>query len=123
MPRLSELARLEWLLSPDLARWCRRGFVAGSLAGSAALVLLLWSPWRASGAANIDGEGQAILAVALGFPLSLLAASLPEGVSWLMGPMLLLSAAATWGVLGAVAATVIALVAYRLREWLRRPAG
>jgi len=123
MSSLSALARLEWLMPPRYARWCRRGFVAGAVGGAAAQLLLFWSFWGGSAPWNIDGEGQAILSVALGFPFSLIAISVPDAVSWLVGPLLILSAASTWALVFATAATIGALIVYRIRDWLLASAG
>jgi hypothetical protein len=108
--------RLEWLISPPYARWCRRGAALGVALGVLVFAALLLSALPAQ---PIDGGDSAELLgyqlILLGFPFSMVVtpfASLGAVVAY---AWLLLSAAATWAIIGASIGGLASFVYFRAR--------
>jgi hypothetical protein len=117
MTSVRSILRLEWLVAPRYARWCRIGAILGATCGVLAYLATVWYFEVGPGAASIDRvEAQGYVALLLGVPFSIVFVE-----STLLGPLashfgLMLSAAATWSVVGATIAGVTAVVYFRVHS-------
>jgi hypothetical protein len=117
MTSARSILRLEWLVAPRYARWCRIGAVVGATLGALAYFGHIWYFEFGPCAASIDRvEAQGYVALLLGVPFSILFA---ESIT--LGPFtshfcLMLSAAASWSIVGAIIAGVAAVVFFRVHS-------
>jgi hypothetical protein len=115
MTSVRSILRLEWLVAPRYARWCRIGAILGAIVGALAYLGHIWYFEVGPGAASIDRvEAEGYVALLLGLPFSMVFAESSQ-----LGPLashfcFLLSAAATWSVVGAILAGVASVVYFRV---------
>ena len=98
------------LVGPRYATTCRWGAAVGAVGGLVASAYLYWHFAHGPGATSLDaGEAYGYVALMLGGPFSVLVG--PFGM-----PGLVLSAVATWSIVGAIIAGIGHLIARRIHE-------